>query len=429
MVQSKKEHIEFIEVDEIQGVTRESIDKLMSSVKIPRVSIASHSDVCSVAMSIAKSDTSLKKKSISISSSTEFNSASLSKPVFSYLVLKLIDVNLKDEFKLTIGKFKSPFMLKTLLYTVYRNENGKVLPDDMNPFLKRFKPEQWDYAKKLTAELILAHRSGLHIIGKEPYSFQFEPGRFYAYSGPGIDCLQAAIIELTGSDFNDLAWEFVFGHNALNLKNTSFGPEPNAANSLRTSSADYIQFLTAWMNDPKLNYAFKPVNPVFNMIHDYFSRSEDKLVEKITVDEESKTHVTWGLGIGLVINDKGEVIGAYHTGDMNEWRSGFGMEINPKSHHMLSATVYFSDSHNGHILAEKVLPRILNPALNYFFPTYGFARNADELEGTDFYGMNPKLLKPELREKAYQTRSATHYFKEQLQNNKKDDFLDKAPSP
>ena len=47
-------------------------------------------------------------------------------------------------------------------------------------------------------------------MGKPPYQFQCEPGKYYAYSGPGIECLQGAIEELTGTDLEILAKEHVF---------------------------------------------------------------------------------------------------------------------------------------------------------------------------------------------------------------------------
>ena len=158
------------------------------------------------------------------------------------------------------------------------------------------------------------------------------------------------------------------------------------------------------------------------MINDYFPnpKSIGRLVENITIENSDRNHVAWGLGIGLVKNDQGQIIGAYHTGDMGddtaEWRAGVGATIDPKSKRCIEASVYLTKSLNGHILAEQVLPNILKPALNYFFPTYGFARNAQELDGTNFHGMNPKVLKPELKELAYKTKAPTQHFERALQS-------------
>ncbi|HAT1867316.1 serine hydrolase [Legionella pneumophila] len=411
------------EVDEMNGVTRESTQQLMTSAKIPGVAIASYGDEDLSTMSIGKTQGGKETPSNPVDAETVFGAASLSKPVFAYLVLKLIETNKADEAIPGFGKFNkfnSEFNLKTPLYEVFRDGNGKTLPDDENPFLKKFIPEHREWAKKLNAEMVLSHRTGLHIVAKEPFSFQFEPGTHYAYSGPGIDCLQEVIKTATDTDLETLAWANVFGPHALNMPHTTYGPEPVAANSLKTTASDYAKFITSWINDDKLNYAFRSVEPIYSMKKDYFPQSEDKLVEEVTVKDIDREQVTWGLGIGLVKNDQGEVIGAYHTGDMNEWRAGFGAQINPESRRCISTTVYCANSHNGHILAEHVLPKTLAPALNYFFPSYGFARNVGELDGTDFHGMNPQILKPELREKAYQTKAVTHHYKEQIQKTKSD---------
>lgn len=415
--------LEATEVDEMNGVTRESTQQLMTSAKIPGVAIASYGDEDLSTMSIGKTQGGKETPSNPVDAETVFGAASLSKPVFAYLVLKLIETNKADEAIPGFGKFNkfnSEFNLKTPLYEVFRDGNGKTLPDDENPFLKKIIPEHREWAKKLNAEMVLSHRTGLHIVAKEPFSFQFEPGTHYAYSGPGIDCLQEVIKTATDTDLETLAWANVFGPHALNMPHTTYGPEPVAANSLKTTASDYAKFITSWINDDKLNYAFRSVEPVYSMKKDYFPQSEDKLVEEVMVKDIDREQVTWGLGIGLVKNDQGEVIGAYHTGDMNEWRAGFGAQINPESRRCISTTVYCANSHNGHILAEHVLPKTLAPALNYFFPTYGFARNVGELDGTDFHGMNPQILKPELREKAYQTKAVTHHYKEQIQKTKSD---------
>ncbi|KTD53002.1 serine hydrolase [Legionella quateirensis] len=423
----KDDPLEATEVDELNGVTRESTQQLMTSAKIPGVTIASYGNEAISTMSIGTTQSGKDTTSSPVDAETVFGAASLSKPIFAYLVLKLMASNKADEAIPGFGKFtkfNSGFNLKTPLYQVYRDGNGATVPDDENPFLKKFVPEYREWAKKLNAEMVLSHRTGLHIVAREPYSFQFDPGTHYAYSGPGIDCLQGAIKTVTDSDLETLAWANVFGPHALNMPHTTYGPEPVAANSLKTTASDYARFITSWINDDKLNDAFKLVKPVYSMKEDYFPQSKDKLVDEVRVIASDSEHVSWGLGIGLVTNDQGEVIGAYHTGDMNEWRAGFGAQIDPETRRCISTTVYCANSHNGHILAEHVLPKTLAPALNYFFPTYGFARTVDELDGTDFHGMNPKILMPELQEKAYQTRSVVQHFKEQLQKARSDETHD-----
>lgn len=424
LVTAKNIDFKVYEVDEINGITRESTQQLTASAKIPGAAIASYSHDSQEAiltMSVGKTLGGGEFPSSPVDANTVFSAASLSKPVFAYLVLKLIESNKAKEAKHGLGEFSTEFNLKTPLYSVFRRQDGEIIPDDENPFLKKFAPEHWDWAKRLNAEMVLSHRTGLHIVDKEPFRFQFEPGANYAYSGPGIDCLQTAIEQLTGTNLQTLAQENVFGPQALNMPNSTYGPESIAANSLKTTAAEYAKLITTWINDDKLNYAFQPVEPIYSMKEDYFPFSEDKLVEEVVVQDIDRERVTWGLGIGLVKNERGDTIGAYHTGDMNEWRAGFGAQINPETKRCVATSVYCANSCNGHILAEHILPKALAPALNYFFPTYGFARSIEELDGTHFFGTNPKILNSELREKAYQTKTVTHHHKEQLQKLKAED--------
>jgi hypothetical protein len=363
-----------------------------------------------------------------VTKDTSFQCASLSKPVFAYLVLKLIETNKTHSAKTGLGKFNqfdTEFNLTTPLYEVFRDKHGKTLPDDENPFLKKFIPKDLEWAKRLTTEMVLSHRTGLHIAAPEPFSFQFEPGAFYAYSGPGIDCLQTAIEEVTGiNDLQILAQENIFRKDALDMPNSTYGSKPVAANSLKTTAEEYAKFIKSWINDDALNYAFfKPVEPIYSMMQDYFPKSEDKLVEKVVVKDVDRQCVTWGLGVGLVKDKEGQIIGAYHTGDMGDntvqWRAGVGATIDPKTHRCIEASVYLTKSPNGngHILAEVVLPDALQPALNYFFPTYGFAQNAEELDGTNYFGFNPNILIKDLKEVAIQTKTTTSVIEQAVEDS------------
>lgn len=354
-----------------------------------------------------------------VTEDTVFQCASLSKPVFAYLVLKLIQANKtnssQDDW---VGKFAMQFTLDTPLYEVFRDSQGVVLEGDKNPFLKLFNNQ--DQAKLITAKMALSHTTGLPIVTQPPYQFQFSPGQHYAYSGPGIKCLQMAIQELTGKNIEELAREHVFG--PLGMTKSTYGANPEAAKSLETTATEYAEFIRAWVNDPDLQYAFVAVKPADSMNNDFFpdEKAVGRLVERIDVtDKKARALVAWGLGIGLVLNEEKQVIGAYHTGDSGDntaqWRAGVGVVIDPKTKRCVEAAVYLTKSPNGHILADAILPAALKPGLDYFFPTYGFARNATELDGTYFNGMNPKLLIEPLRNKAYTTQPPIPYLKQDPQ--------------
>ncbi|WP_244940991.1 serine hydrolase domain-containing protein [Legionella sainthelensi] len=407
--------------------------------------------------------------SMEVTPETVFGAASLSKPVFAYLVLKLIAANNAKKAQPGLEQFNAQFDLKTPLYEVF--------PE----ILKKFRKEDEDKAKLLTAEMVLSHTTGLPIAHDERkglIEFQFVPGTKYAYSGPGIAYLQEVIEALTDSTLETLAQEHIFGEKALNMKHSSFHTDksksPQAANSLYTTPSDYARFIVAWMNDEELQYAFEP--NVF-MNHDYLPGNWPMEVSGL---DQDRSHVAWGLGFGLqtdkqcgcglikittdpsqssfdciegLLEDRNAVMlfndalfyadqasrtvhkielthsnqddfnrlkekctesyklaqgselkwitsvtgrthrasKAYHSGDMNEYRAWVAMNLEDKT-----AVVYFANSHNGHILADSIIPPEveIDNVFNYFFQTYGFARNFDELGGiTNFHGVNPNCLK------------------------------------
>ena len=101
-------------------------------------------------------------------------------------------------------------------------------------------------------------------------------------------------------------------------------------------------------------------------------------VAKGMIPDADLSHVAWGLGWGLQTADDGHVTTAYHTGDMNKSRAWVAMNLEDKT-----ATVFFANSHNGHILAEQIMPKTtqLEHAANYFFQKWGFARDVAQLGG------------------------------------------------
>ena len=74
---------------------------------------------------------------LNVTKDTLFQCASLSKPVFAYLVLKLIEANKTESIKGRPGEFKTDFHLDTALYKIFKDK-GNILEGDNNPFLKKF---------------------------------------------------------------------------------------------------------------------------------------------------------------------------------------------------------------------------------------------------------------------------------------------------
>lgn len=339
------------------------IRKTMEDGEIQAVSIASGSDK-------DKIDT------LPIGDHPErFGAASLSKPVFTYLVLKLISAG---ELKLDTN------LNEAVKYDEATKQDKKVL--SFADFCKNVginwidSNENRDRINKFTPAMILSHQTGLPIgyndspdpkyDGKPaPLEFDFEPGKGYAYSGLHLMYLQQWIKEKTGRELDDLAWEFVFDKTKANMPNSSFkSPKgQNAANSLYTTAEDYARFCIHWMNDP---------DPLVQQAFvGHVSLKDDPWAVREKVSPDTLEHLDWGYGWGLEKDDHGKVIGAFHTGDMNEWRSGVKLDLVEKT-----ATVFFSKStyQNGHLLQEKIFGK--SPSLDYFFDKFKFARDAEELK-------------------------------------------------
>ena len=183
-------------------------------------------------------------------SRTVLRAASLSKPVFSYLVMKMSDEGLLG-LDQPIAEFIDP------PFTAYREYAS--LKNDAR-------------SKALTAAILLTHSAGFPNWRRPrwtgPLEIQFKPGEDFGYSGEGYYLLQFLLEKKTGRDLAALAKEKVFG--PLGMARSSFlwearfdgdfavdlnaglGPLirrsrtiANSAGSLLTNASDYAKFILA----------------------------------------------------------------------------------------------------------------------------------------------------------------------------------------
>lgn len=269
-----------------------------------------------------------------------FGAASLSKVVFAYLVLKLVQdkkLSLNEDLNaiLTFGDF-------------CRQENL--------PCAYPLRDIQ------LNIHSILSHTTGIDD-SKDWIHFQTRPGN-YCYSGIPLWYLQKVIEKKTEKTLEELAKQYVFSENACDMPHSTFdGSYPvKAANSLFTTAQDYAKFVKKWMKDedPLLQSAFKSL----------VSIQSDDWAKAVDVDSETLSHLAWGTGWGLQLNDEGDVERTYHTGDMNNWRAFVAVDFVNKT-----AAVFFANSPNGLILAQSIIGKNVNipHACNYVSEKYGFA--------------------------------------------------------
>ncbi|WP_131775118.1 serine hydrolase domain-containing protein [Legionella anisa] len=450
----------------------------MKAAAIPGLTVASVSAQGTIApVVIGVTD---KNDAVPIKPNTPCGAASLSKPVFAYLVLKLIEANVTNTAEVGLGQFILPdgvthFDLDTPLADIL--PLGECTIDGVPKFDTTDKAAVAS-ASKLTARMVLSHQTGL---AHGALSFQFKPGEGHGYSNVAILYLQQVIEKLTKANLEApteahlevLARKHVF--EPLHMDDSTFIAdktkplEAQATNSLHTTPSDYARFVSVLMHDKECSLVKMPEPPTLenqkasvrsrfiltetgffyynksqgtlqaivldplgvqlaNLHHRFAEVAEDKPIDVLSNDqmlqiksitghthilqeafipqvlmtddkglagkigvargaipEADLSHVAWGLGWGLQIDDNGCVTTAYHSGDMNQWRAWVAMNLEDKT-----ATVFFANSHNGHVLAEQIIPRTiqLEHAANYFFQKWGFARDIAQLgERLDNWGL------------------------------------------
>lgn len=255
-----------------------------------------------------------KKSNKAVDERTVFRTASLSKPVFAYLVMRLVDEGVLDVDRPLYRYLERP---------LYEYPDYADLKDD-----ERY--------KLLTARLLLSHQSGFpnwRMMNRDRrLDFKFTPGQMFKYAGEGYKLLAFILEKITGKDLNRLAqdkvllplgmtntsflWEERFdGNFAVNLRTglrrniKKTRTVPNAAASLLTNTADYAKFLLAVMNGQGLKpethrMMLEPQVKITSRSLHAAQGTDPKIHETI--------HLAWSMGWGRFRCPKGDVL--FHVG-------------------------------------------------------------------------------------------------------------------
>jgi len=273
-----------------------------------------------------------------VTGETVFEAASLSKPVFAYGVLKLV-----EQRKLGLDVPLTTYLPK--------------------PFV-----EGDERLAKITARIVLSHRTGFPNWPADDgsVSIYFTPGERFSYSGEGYIYLQRVVEQITGKPLNEYMTEAVFtpmgmtsssyvwqpdfdaltatGHDSDGKPTESWKPkEAGAASTLNTTAKDYALFVEAVLNGKGLKPATLHEMETPQIALD----PECRICIKREPKQLSK-NLFWGLGWGIERKDGTDVL--WHWGDNGSFKCFVMAEPKTKS-----GVVMFANSENGLVIAKPVI--------------------------------------------------------------------------
>ncbi len=297
-----------------------------------------------------------------LDTATVMYAASLSKAVFSFIVLQLVQ--------------NKQLELDKPLFTYFPDfhPTGDV-------YANLIKDPRW---LRITARMCLSHTTGMQnlwwmnpltgetdtISGVKLY---FMPGTRYAYSGEGLKFLQKAVENITGVSLTRLADSLVFtpaqmtrtsyiwdnrfednsawGHDengkAMGKKRAG---KPGAAGSMVTTLADYSRFI-AWVLQGKglqKKYYDLMISPQVR-IH---SKQQFPTLSPDTTTANDKIKLSYGLGWGVLQTPYGK--GFFKEGHDDYWRN---YNINFPDKKM--SIIILSNSANGEGIFKELLETII----------------------------------------------------------------------
>ena len=274
-----------------------------------------------------------------VDDSTIFEAASLSKPVFAYAVLQLV-----DEGRLSLDTPLSTYV----------------------PDFAKDDPR----AASITVRNVLSQSSGLPNwrSSTTPLKTYFPPGEHFSYSGEGFVWLQRVVEKITGQPLNDVVTRLVF--DPLDMKRSGYvwradfetdyaaphdsKPAPGdkrrpskavSASTLHTTAADYARFLQAVLSGARLkpDTAKQWLEPQISL--------RQHCIQCLPPDRpDADQHIAWGLGWGLE-PDGGTF---FHWGDNEQFKA---FVIGSRSEQ--SALVVFTNGSNGMAVMPDIVQQLM----------------------------------------------------------------------
>lgn len=275
-----------------------------------------------------------------------YQAASLSKPVFAYLVLKLVAQKAMDLDAPIAHYLPKAYVHRQNLFALNRPPVEDIFPTDQ--------------LQKISARMLLTHSSGLPNWSADgPLTLAFAPGSDWKYSGEGYVLLQRVAEAVTGDTLERLAEQLVFAplgmrHSAFHLTEAvstrlvAARPMAGRAHSLRfpfaiassslyTNASDYLAFMAAVLEESGLT---------------------SRIVER-AVPVSRSLALQWGLGWGMEQTPRGMYL--WHWGNNPGYRALAMVSLS--SH---DGIVVFTNSDEGMPLAKALVQSALPDAHGAF---------------------------------------------------------------
>jgi len=324
------------ETDRAVADLKASIPVLMNKARIPGLQIALIREGRIIWEGAYGVTSSSGQKAVT--TDTIFEAASLSKPLFAYAVMKMVDEKLIDLDTPLLGAFPPEQVERYLGH-----------PLDAEGF-------RLDWAKKITARHVLSHSAGMpHGDRGEIYTIFFEPGTDWKYSAGGYQFLQlvveklkgqpleeiidAYVLEPLGMQHSSMVWREAYEKTMANGHFLYSDPvdfrkrsEATAAASLYTTAGDYARFAIAVLNGTGL----KP------------ETAKEMFTSFIEMNDDG--NLGWGLGFGTQVD--GERTAFWQWGDYGIFRNYVIADPNQRS-----GVVYLTNSFNGLSVCSEVVTK------------------------------------------------------------------------
>lgn len=267
-----------------------------------------------------------------LTANTIFYGASLSKAVFSVLVMQLV-----EEGIIELDTPLQHYLEKSLSEYGYTKKNTK----SWNGYIDLKGEKRYE---AITARMCLTHTTGFpnwRFLTSNGYKkdgklyFQFDPGVRYSYSGEGFALLQFVIEQVTGKGLEELAQErifkplgmsrtsyiyvwqpgqesqYVYGHDSKqNVLPKDEVDDAGAAGSMGTTLADYSRLLTAVLNQQLLQEdSYKELFKKQVTI-----KSKQQFGPNALVDTYENEGIKLGYGLGWGVFETPYGMGAFKEG-------------------------------------------------------------------------------------------------------------------